>query len=74
MPCGPFESEAAYRAWAEPLCLGDDPRPHAIIDLDTEKPVIKSAFQTWLDPDNFDADGKQKTSLSELTARTRETL
>jgi len=177
VPCGPFESEAAYRAWAEPLCLGDDPRPHAVIDLETEKavgissyiridpkvgsievaqvhfspllqrtvaateamylmmvrvfdelgfrryewkcdtanvksgnaavrlgftfegifrqctiykgrnrdtawysildsewPKLKTAFQTWLDPDNFDVDGKQKQSLSSLTAKARETF
>jgi len=32
--------------------------------LDREWPVIKQVFETWLRSDNFDAKGKQKTSLS----------
>ncbi len=36
--------------------------------LDREWPAVKQAFQTWLSPDNFDADGRQKLRLSELTA------
>jgi RimJ/RimL family protein N-acetyltransferase len=42
--------------------------------LDSEWPSLKTAFQTWLDPDNFDADGKQRRSLSRLTAMARERL
>jgi RimJ/RimL family protein N-acetyltransferase len=34
--------------------------------LDSEWPARKAAFEQWLDPDNFDADGRQKTSLSTL--------
>ena len=34
---------------------------------DYEWPALKSAFDQWLDPSNFDADGGQKTSLSSLT-------
>ena len=37
--------------------------------LDSEWPAIQQGFERWLAPDNFDADGKQKTSL----ARMRET-
>jgi hypothetical protein len=36
--------------------------------LDTEWPRVKAAFETWLDPENFDAEGRQKRRLSELTA------
>ena len=32
--------------------------------LDREWPVVKPAFETWLSPENFDAEGKQQTSLS----------
>jgi RimJ/RimL family protein N-acetyltransferase len=32
-----------------------------------EWPVLKAAFETWLDDSNFDADGNQKESLSALT-------
>lgn len=34
---------------------------------DADWPAIKTAFQTWLAPDNFDADGKQRQRLSALT-------
>jgi RimJ/RimL family protein N-acetyltransferase len=36
--------------------------------LDGEWPARKAAFERWLAPENFDAAGKQKTSLSELNA------
>lgn len=35
--------------------------------IDAEWPALDKAFLNWLDPGNFDADGKQKTSLTELT-------
>jgi RimJ/RimL family protein N-acetyltransferase len=31
--------------------------------LDCEWPAIRSAFERWLDPSNFDADGRQRESL-----------
>jgi RimJ/RimL family protein N-acetyltransferase len=34
--------------------------------LDVEWPARKAAFEQWLAPDNFDANGMQKQSLSEL--------
>jgi RimJ/RimL family protein N-acetyltransferase len=34
--------------------------------LDSEWPARKAAFERWLAPENFDAAGKQKVSLSEL--------
>jgi len=34
--------------------------------LDTEWPKRKEAFETWLQPSNFDEGGRQKTSLSAL--------
>jgi RimJ/RimL family protein N-acetyltransferase len=34
--------------------------------LDCEWPGRKAAFEAWLSPDNFDAEGKQKTSLATL--------
>jgi RimJ/RimL family protein N-acetyltransferase len=34
--------------------------------LDSEWPARKAAFERWLDPANFDADGRQRTSLSTL--------
>jgi len=39
--------------------------------IDREWPALKSAFETWLDPSNFDAAGRQRTSLSALTKAAR---
>ena len=36
--------------------------------VDREWPGIKAAFERWLDPANFDGDGRQRVSLSALTA------
>ncbi|MGI9253991.1 MAG: GNAT family N-acetyltransferase [Thermomicrobiales bacterium] len=37
--------------------------------LDEEWPELRAAFETWLSPDNFDANGIQRQSLSVLTRR-----
>jgi RimJ/RimL family protein N-acetyltransferase len=34
--------------------------------LDSEWPALKTAFERWLDPDNFDAGGRQRQSLAAL--------
>jgi RimJ/RimL family protein N-acetyltransferase len=34
--------------------------------LDTEWPAIRSTIRAWLDPENFDADGQQRQSLSTM--------
>jgi RimJ/RimL family protein N-acetyltransferase len=36
--------------------------------LDSEWPARKLAFERWLNPDNFDKDGRQKQSLAALNA------
>ena len=35
--------------------------------IDSEWPSLREAFLTWLDPKNFDADGRQRTRLTDLT-------
>jgi hypothetical protein len=35
--------------------------------LDSEWPELHSAFERWLAPENFDAESRQKTRLSDLT-------
>ncbi len=35
--------------------------------IDGEWPALRSAFETWLDPANFDAEGCQRQRLSDLT-------
>lgn len=34
--------------------------------LDSEWPALRSSFDKWLDPGNFDADGNQRSSLNAL--------
>jgi hypothetical protein len=41
---------------------------------DREWPVVRDAHERWLDPANFDADGRQIASLSDLTAGLAGTL
>jgi RimJ/RimL family protein N-acetyltransferase len=36
--------------------------------LDKEWPALKRAYEAWLDPSNFDAEGSQKKRLEELRA------
>jgi RimJ/RimL family protein N-acetyltransferase len=36
--------------------------------LDHEWPTVRTAFERWLAPDNFDAAGRQRTSLTALMA------
>jgi hypothetical protein len=33
---------------------------------DRRWPELRVAFESWLDPNNFDADGRQRRSLAEL--------
>jgi RimJ/RimL family protein N-acetyltransferase len=37
--------------------------------IDTEWPARRAAFERWLAPENFDAQGRQKVSLSSLMAK-----
>jgi RimJ/RimL family protein N-acetyltransferase len=36
--------------------------------VDNEWPATRAAFETWLAPDNFDGDGRQRSSLRDRTA------
>jgi hypothetical protein len=36
--------------------------------IDKEWPALKRAYQEWLDPANFDSEGRQKRRLEELRA------
>lgn len=35
--------------------------------IDAEWPALSEAFETWLDPSNFDGNGRQRTRLADLT-------
>jgi len=39
--------------------------------LDSDWPVLKPAYAAWLDPANFDADGRQRRTLGDLIAEAR---
>ena len=39
--------------------------------IDAEWPALREAFQAWLSPSNFDAEGRQVERLSDLTALVR---
>ncbi len=39
--------------------------------LDKDWPVIEPAYKAWLNPDNFDAEGRQKQKLGDLIAECR---
>ena len=39
--------------------------------IDAEWPALKEAFEAWLAPSNFDADGKQHEKLGDLTGLVR---
>jgi hypothetical protein len=43
---------------------GAQPRHRMVRRHRREWPALEAAFQTWLAPENFDAAGRQKTSLS----------
>jgi RimJ/RimL family protein N-acetyltransferase len=39
--------------------------------IDAEWPALRQAFETWLDPGNFDPEGRQRRRLSDLTSTSR---
>ena len=41
--------------------------------LDGEWPVVRAAFEQWLDPANFDASGQQYTGLADIRSSLPET-
>jgi RimJ/RimL family protein N-acetyltransferase len=61
-----FSYEGTFRQATMYKGRNRDTAWYAIIDK--EWLFLKAAYETWLKPDNFDADGKQKQRLSELTA------
>jgi RimJ/RimL family protein N-acetyltransferase len=58
---GTFRQAAVYKARNRDTCW------YSI--LDGEWPARKAAFERWLDPDNFDAGGRQRRSLSSFAQR-----
>jgi RimJ/RimL family protein N-acetyltransferase len=44
LPYGPFADLAAYRAWMEATCLGDDPLFFTIVDAASDRPVGLASY------------------------------
>lgn len=61
-----FSFEGVFRQAAVIKGRNRDTAWYSIID--SEWPVLQRAFGAWLAPENFDADGVQRKSLSSVTA------
>ena len=61
-----FSYEGVFRQAAVVKGRNRDTAWYAMIDKDW--PALREAFLRWLDPSNFDAQGRQRTRLSDLTA------
>lgn len=61
-----FKYEGLFRQAVVYKGRNRDTAWYSIIDRDW--PALKAAYETWLDPANFDAAGRQRRRLSELTA------
>ena len=61
-----FSYEGVFRQAAVVKGRNRDTAWYAAID--SEWPRLRTAFETWLAPENFDASGRQRWSLSALTA------
>lgn len=59
-----FRFEGIFRQAIVTKGRNRDTAWYAIVDADW--PAIKTAFERWLDPANFDADGRQRTALASL--------
>jgi RimJ/RimL family protein N-acetyltransferase len=60
-----FRFEGIFRQAVVYKCRNRDTAWYSIIDR--EWPALKAAFERWLDPRNFDGEGRQRESLSALT-------
>ena len=62
-----FSFEGIFRQAAVYKGRSRDTAWYSIIDK--EWPVLNGVFQRWLAPENFDDEGRQKSSLSEMTSQ-----
>lgn len=64
-----FSFEGVFRQAAVVKGRNRDTAWFAVIDR--EWPALQEAFRVWLDPGNFDAEGRQRERLGDLTALVR---
>lgn len=62
-----FSFEGVFRHHMVVKGRNRDTAWYAIVD--DEWPAIQTGFERWLDPGNFDADGRQRKGLTELRSR-----
>lgn len=62
-----FQHEGIFRQATISKGRNRDTAWYALLDRDW--PATRQAFEAWLDPANFEADGRQRQSLSALMAR-----
>jgi RimJ/RimL family protein N-acetyltransferase len=65
-----FTFEGVFRQHMVVKGMNRDTAWYAMLDRDW--PACKHAFERWLSPDNFDAAGQQRVSLSSLQGQARE--
>ena len=65
-----FQHEGIFRQATISKGRNRDTAWYAVLDKDW--PRLRQAFETWLAPDNFDDQGRQKKRLSDLTRPTIE--
>ncbi len=61
-----FSFEGVFRQARVDKGRNRDTAWYAVVDKDW--PILQEAFRRWLDPSNFDEQGRQRTRLSTLTA------
>ncbi len=61
-----FSYEGIFRQAA--VVKGENRDTAWFASIDAEWPALRDAFETWLDPANFDGEGRQKQRLADLTA------
>lgn len=59
-----FTFEGVFRQHLVAKGLNRDTAWYSIIDK--EWPILKAAYEAWLDPSNFDADGRQRRRLEDI--------
>jgi len=64
--------QAGYRRYEQAAVVKGRNRDTAwFAVIDSEWPALKEAYAAWLDPSNFDAEGQQRESLSDMTRLVR---
>jgi L-amino acid N-acyltransferase YncA len=61
-----FKAEGVFRQHM--IAKGENRDTAWFAIIDSEWPALKSAYEEWLDPANFDASGQQRRRLQDIIA------